>query len=124
MENASRIRPTVTPQIKAVVRAFELLWYVDEESGHVRVRFAPYVPELLGFLKGKGFAMHDLSSLSDIQELRKQADFLTYVELEPDHLRRNDEKSFVEILHPGLNAFIKAEILGLKQKSGGDFLAH
>ncbi len=108
--------PSLTEQTKVVIKAFELPWYVDAESGHVRVGYHGHMPDLFKFLQDKGYSYshpYDQAELSKAHQ-RKDVDMITYVETEG--LVRVNEESFLEIFNPELNRFIKEEILGLPKE--------
>lgn len=110
-----RQRPVVDAQARVIVRAFELPWYVDAASGNVRVCVEHDAPDLLAFLRRKNFVAghvfdNNAQALSAVRA-DDAADYITYVK--QDGLVRDGEQSFIEILHPELNRFIKEEILGI-----------
>lgn len=108
-------RPVIDEQIKLAVKTFGLPWYVDEASGKVQVRFVADADELMRFFWKKSlFPQHAYSpeELATIRK-RKSASWTSFVEKKPGTQERDDDKSFIEIIHPELNAFIKESILGL-----------
>ena len=77
----------------------------------------PYgrIYDVLAALEQKGFVKKHVLKKEDIPKTRRQkpADFFIYVTLGED-LRRIDKESFMEILHPELNQFIKESVLGVE----------
>ena len=104
-------RPVLDKQDRAVVEGLDLPWRMDEGSKFVRVSFHERMPVLMNFLKSKGYQQIESSDLSKVSKA-KLADFVVHIEFD-GWRKRDEEKSYVEIRHPELNAFIQRDILNI-----------
>lgn len=115
-----RDKPVIDGQIRAVIKSLITTWFIDKESGNVRTRFEGYLPDLIGFLRRRGFVIEVADSDDSIEKCRAtpEIDGFTYVKLRGKdkadpiaHLRRDDENSYFEITNSDLNIFIKEFVL-------------
>lgn len=108
-------RTRIDDQDRTVLTGLKLPWYKPADSDFVRVPFGYSIPPLLTYLKVKGYRQMDAEESA---AKKRAADMIVSVTLEEgDSLRRNSQKSYVEIRHPELNAFIQQELLRLTPPS-------
>lgn len=105
----------VDDYIKTITRGLEFPWYVDSQSGNVRLSLVHGVADYLSILqKQKGFQHYPASKAEDFKRIRscKLGDYFTYAAASPGSPNPFQyDISFVEILNPELNQFIKEDIL-------------
>lgn len=111
-------KPTLTEQIKVVVKTFQINWYLDEDSSNVRTEVEENAGVLLQWLIKKGFSVGIADDDMAIAASREKGEYDLFSHVELKGYGRVEERSYIEVLNPDLNDFIKESILGLGAERG------